>query len=101
MTYVVLFRECLNFINNNKDGKQDSSNGKIKEENSSYTTEYTEENNAEDAPDISNEFVTDFLESDPFFFNFEREEIIDITQNFCAWLYDNNFTCSKLSLINV
>jgi hypothetical protein len=23
-----------------------------------------------------------------------------LTQNFCHWLYENNFTCSKLSLIS-
>lgn len=62
--------------------------------------EYTEENNAEDAPDISNEFVTEYLESDTNMFGFNKEDVIEITQNFCQWLYDNNFTCSKLSLIN-
>lgn len=82
--FVTLFRECLN--NMNKKESTDS--------------DYTEENNAEDAPDISNEFVTEYLESDQNFFNFEKEEVIDYTQNFCQWLYDNNFTCSKLSLIS-
>ena len=31
---------------------------------------------------------------------YNKEEAIDLTQNLCQWLYDNNFTCSKLSLIN-
>jgi len=83
LIFVTLFRECLNSQNK-------------KEAN----TEYTEENNAEDAPDISNEFVTEYLETDENFFGFNKEEVIDITQNFCQWLYDNNFTCSKLSLIS-
>jgi len=81
--FVNLFRECLNSLN--------------KKENQS---EYTEENNAEDAPDISNEFVTEYLDTDIDYFGFQKDEVIDITQNFCQWLYDNNFTCSKLSLIS-
>jgi hypothetical protein len=81
--FVTLFRECLN--NQNK---------------KTSDTDYTEENNAEDAPDISNEFVTEYLETDFNFIDFQKEEVIDITQNFCQWLYDNNFTCSKLSLIS-
>ena len=81
--FVTLFRECLNSIN--------------RKENDN---EYTEDNNAEDAPDISNEFVTEYLETDKNFHDFEKDEIVDITQNFCQWLYDNNFTCSKLSLIS-
>ena len=28
------------------------------------------------------------------------DESIDLTQNLCYWMYENNFTCSKLSLIN-
>jgi len=83
VVFVTLFRECLNSLNK-KEG----------------VGNYTEENNAEDAPDISNEFVTEYLEADIDFFDFQKEEVIDITQNFCQWLYDNNFTCSKLSLIS-
>lgn len=80
--FVTLFRECLNAQNKKPD------------------YDYTEENNAEDAPDISNEFVTEYLEADKEFFGFNKDEVIDITQNFCQWLYDNNYTCSKLSLIS-
>jgi hypothetical protein len=84
--FVFLFRECLNLINCTKlttnDGK-----------------EYSETFNCEDAPDISNEFVTEFLEPEKGIFEFSKEEAIDLTQNFCQWLYDNNYTCSKLSLV--
>lgn len=85
VVFVALFRECLNFQNSQTSKEQ---------------TEYTEENNAEDAPDISNEFVTEYLEADKNLYGFQKEEVIDITQNFCQWLYDNNYTCSKLSLIS-
>lgn len=85
LKYVILFRESLNIINAEK----------TKDEK-----EYSETYNAEDAPDISNEFVTEFLETDTNMFDIPKEEAIDLTQNFCQWLYDNNFTCSKLSLIS-
>ena len=28
-----------------------------------------------------------------------RDDIIDLTRNFCNWLYVNGFTCTKLVLI--
>jgi len=90
--FVTLFREHSNIININKN--RDNINGKDKE--------YTEFNDAEDVPDSSNEFITDFL--DPEGKNedlgYTKEECIDLTQNLCYWMYENNFTCSKLSLIN-
>ena len=90
--FVTLFREHSNIINFNKN--KDNVNGIDKD--------YTEVNDAEDVPDSSNEFITDFL--DPEGKNedlgYSKEEFIDLTQNLCFWMYENNFTCSKLSLIN-
>lgn len=86
LKFVILFRESLNITNSEKCGNEEK--------------EYTELYNAEDAPDISNEFVTEFLDTEANLFGFQKEESIDVTQNFCQWLYDNNFTCSKLSLIS-
>jgi hypothetical protein len=85
LKFVTLFRECLNIINFSKS----------KEEGKEYSESY----NAEDAPDISNEFVTEFLETENNVFELNKEEAIDMTQNFCQWMYDNNYTCSKLSLV--
>lgn len=84
--FVYLFREALNTMNKEK----------VKNDEG----EFTEVTNAEDAPDISNEFVTEFLDCEQQKYGFNKEDAIDLTQNFCQWLYDNNFTCSKLSLIN-
>ena len=73
----------------------------INENKNGIPKEYTETNNAEDVPDSSNEFITEFLdpETREEDFGFSKEESIDLTQNLCYWMYDNNFTCSKLSLI--
>jgi ribosomal protein L40E len=88
--FVTLFREHVNKFNYNKTKKN------------SENKEYTEVNDAENFPDSANEFITKFLhpkgkETD---FGFNKEESIDLTQNLCYWMYENNYTCSKLSLID-
>lgn len=83
--FVTLFREYVNIAK--------------KDENE--PDEYTKRNSAEDVPDLSNEFINEFLEPEKSeVFGFSKDEAIDLTQNFCHWMYENNFTCSKLSLIN-
>lgn len=84
LKFVCLFRDCVNIMYKSKVNE---------------VKDYTEIMTAEDVPDISNEFITEFLEPEQTF-NINKEEAIDLTQNFCHWLYENNYTCSKLSLIN-
>ena len=86
LKFVTLFRECVNIINKDK----------VKNELRDYTEIY----NCEDVPDVSNEFITEFLDTDSKCFDITKEQAIDLTQNLCHWLYENNFTCSKLSLIS-
>lgn len=85
--FVTLFREYVNIA------KRDPNN---------ENEEYTASKSAEDVPDLSNEFINEFLEPDNTnnHFDFSKEESIDLTQNICHWMYENNFTCSKLSLVN-
>ena len=75
---------------------------KNKEDNISTNKyiEYTVINSAENLPLLSNEFINDFLDNDYLLFDFEKEEIIDLIQNFCNWLYINKFTSFKLTLIS-
>lgn len=85
--FVTLFREHINIINNKDD--------------------FTVITEAEDVPEKSNEFITDFLfpEEDKQerdkqeSFGFDKEESINLTRNLCNWMYTHNFTCSKLFLI--
>jgi hypothetical protein len=91
LKFIILYREYVNFMY------------KDRVKNKQYegqTFDYTEITNPEDIPDISNEFIIDFLDAENELFEYSREEAIDLTQNFCQWLYDNNFTCSKLTLLN-
>ena len=88
--FVTLFREHSNLINSSK----------LKEDEQNKV--YTEIKDAEDVPDSSNEFITDFInpEEKNNDLGFNKEECIDLTQNLCHWMYENNYTCSKLSLIH-
>ena len=86
IVFVTLFREYVNIA------KKDQMISSDKED--------TETTCAEDVPDLSNEFINEFLDPDKNAFNFNKEESIDLTQNICHWMYENNFTCSKLSLLN-
>ena len=85
--FVTLFREYVNIANKDKVKETDK--------------KYTEINSAEDVPDISNEFITEFLDPDSNQedFGFSKDESINLTQNLCHWMYEKNYTCSKLSLI--
>ena len=84
IVFVTLFRESVNLINK-LEGNQ----------------EYTMVKEAEDVPDRSNDFITDFLFPDDqeTSFGFDKDESIDLTRNLCNWMYTHNFTCSKLFLI--
>ena len=84
IVFVTLFRENINLINKLE--------GNV---------EYTVVKEAEDVPEKSNEFITDFLfpEDQDGSFGFDKDESIDLTRNLCNWMYVHNFTCSKLFLI--
>ena len=88
LKFVLLFRECYD-ISKNKDIKE--------EEKKSFTDILT----PEDLPDICNEFYQEFLESNNFFdLNEidEKNEIVEIIQHFCKWLFQKDYTESILSL---
>lgn len=87
MKFVILFRECYD-VSKNKDnpGKKEAVTNKL---------------NPEGLPDLCNEFYGDFMEPNNFFgINDpdEKNEIIEIIQHFCIWLFKNEYTKSKLSL---
>jgi hypothetical protein len=91
LKFAILMRECLN-ISRHKDLEQDACN-----------REYTSLKSAETVPDICNEFVTEFLENNNYFGIFsdnDRNEIIELIQHFCTWLYTNGYTPSRLSLVS-
>jgi len=101
LTYVILFRECLNDIGWGK--RAESEDIKV-ETNSQYkhdmeTKAFCLYNNAEHAPEICNEFVTVFMENKRGQCEISKPDQIDLTINLCHWLFENQFTCSKLTMI--
>ena len=88
--FVTLFREYVNKIRKN-DSKDNLKNA-----------QYTQNHSAEDIPDFGNGFIIEFMfpESEEEDFGFHEDEVIALTQNLCYWMYKNNFTCSKLTMIN-
>lgn len=85
--FVVLFRECLN---------------KFKQNDSDKSKEYTQLYNSDQVPDLCNEFINDFMEGANFFglnTDEDKNELIEIIQHYCFWLFDNGYTTSRLSLL--
>jgi hypothetical protein len=85
--FVVLFRECINKFKINEIDKN---------------KDYTEVYNSDQVPDLCNEFITEFMENADYFgLNSEenKNELIEIIQHFCFWLFDNGYTTSRLTLL--
>ena len=86
LKFILLFRECYD-ISKNKEIK--------KEERKAVTNSI----NAEGLPDLCNEFYGEFMDSNGFFgMDDDKNEIIEIIQHFCIWLFKNGFTKSKLTV---
>ena len=86
--FVTLFREYINIMNRRIDNKNNNQ-------------EYTDINDAENIANYSNGFINKFLYpkgEDNDFFSFVKDESIDLVQNICYWMYDNNFTPYKIIL---
>ena len=86
--FVLLFRECYD-RSKNKDNK---------EEKKAVTDHILPEG----LPDLCNEFYGEFMDPNNFFGLDEpdKNEIIEIIQHFCIWLFKSEYTKSKLSLAN-
>ena len=84
LKFILLFRECYE-ISKNKDKKEDEKKA------------VTKALSPDGLPDLCNEFYGEFLEMNNFF-GIDKNEIIDIIQHFCIWLFKNGYTKSKLVL---
>jgi hypothetical protein len=80
--FLILFRECINKT-------------KTDEENEG---EFTQIQNAELIPDLCNDFIVDFMEPEDYF-GLDTNELIEIIQHLCYWLYVNSYTTSRLTLL--
>ena len=60
--------------------------------------EYSVVNDAEHCPEVCNEFVTVYLR-DKKHFALQKTDAIDLTRNFCHWLFDRGYSCSRISIL--
>ncbi len=100
LKFIIIFRECINTY---KNIELENSILVLKEKISTEIKEFTQYYDAEQAPELCNEFISEYLQSCDYF-GFEKNEIpeiIDIIQHFCYWMYENNYTSSRLSLLNM
>ena len=79
LTFIVLLREGVNFINED-------------EENIIYS----ENNNCENLPESLNDIIEKYFEPN-FFFGIEQKELVDIITHFSHWLFTNNYTDMKVT----
>jgi len=98
--FILIFRECINTY---KNIELQNSIIVLKENIPDHIREFTQYYDAEQAPEMCNEFITDYLNHCDFFGfdKIELPEIIDIVQHFCYWMFENNYTSSRLSLLNL
>ena len=87
--FVVLFREGINILKKDMVTEEVINGDK---------TEFTQIYNAEEIPEVCNDFFLDFMEPKRFF-GLNKEELIELIQHFCFWLYTNMYCPSHLTLI--
>lgn len=81
--FLILFREFVNIE---------------KQKDESIVQPFSVYNPPESVPDLTNNFISDFLDENKLFgLNFE--EIINLTQHYCGWLFDMGLTKSILTPI--
>ena len=122
--FILLFYECFNLNkskekkvaniinsnnivkneeNKNEENKNEENKNEENKNEENKKIDYSNLSNAELLPELCNEFYSEFMEPNNFFnLNNENEmnEILDLIQHFCIWLFKNEYTKSKLSLAN-
>ena len=85
--FIVLFRECVNRLRADLVKKD--------QQNKLYSEIY----NCENAPEVCNDFLLEFME--PYdYFGMNKEELIELILHFCYWLNFKKYTHLNLSLLN-
>jgi len=112
LKFLILFRECMNNSRQKEveklndvqhNGDITTTDNHTNETNGQAKREYSTIKNCETAPDLCNEFITDFLENNDYF-GIEgvedRNEFIDLVQHLCFWMHRNEYTQSRLTLMS-
>lgn len=98
VAYIIFFRECFNDIGWTKRIESEAIDLNkelgLAELISKYP--FCLVNTAEHAPLICNEFVTVYVDQNKHLFEITKAQKLDLTVNFCHWLYLNHFTSLQL-----
>ena len=88
--FIVLLRE---YINNNF--KKDETK---EEQKTEEKKEYSQICNAEGIPENFNDFFLEFMQPNQYY-GLDQQELTELAQHFCFWLYLNKYTHSYLTLL--
>lgn len=87
--FIVLFREYINLFKKNE----------VKEEHKTEEKkEYSQLYSAEGIPESFNDFCLEFMQPKQYY-GLNDQELIELAQHFCFWLYLNKYTHSYLTLL--
>lgn len=99
ISFCLMYRECLNKYSGKLEEEKKSLPEVLtihKEAQETGSLEYCLENNAEQIPDISNEFITRYLGQ--MVEEIDVDGMKELTLHFCRWLFFNGYTCSMISV---
>ena len=88
--FIVLFREYIN-----KFKKEIVTEDIIIKDKKEYTQLF----DGKEISELSNDFLLDFIDSNKIS-ELNRDEITELIQHFCFWLYDNSYSESHLIKLN-
>lgn len=92
--FCLLYRECLNQLSDRlEQEKKDLPETVVMHE---AGEEYTLRNNAEQVPDVCNDFVGRFLNE--WGDTVSAEEMRELTFHFCSWVFFNGYSCSLVQV---
>jgi hypothetical protein len=92
--FIILFREHINIVG--PEYKKSFQKFGIKLD-FNPSSPYTSFNDCFDVPNYINDFISVFINMKGLNFEYKVNEILDISQNFCNWLFVNKFTNFKIA----
>jgi len=96
ITFCLLYRECLNLLKDKLEEDKKNLPGEVIMHVESKESEYCLNNNAEQMPDICNEFLTKYLNNWKDIVDIK--EMKELTYHFCQWIFFNGYTCSLVKI---
>ena len=64
--------------------------------------EYTRHENIDNAPEMCNEFAVEYLDNNDYFgitADDDKNELIEMIQHFCFWIFKKGYTQCRLTLL--